>query len=152
MYIQYTRDRSVDGGNTPQIFGKGWKDDRTIEERLVATTPDVSATAPTTFVDADHGGDKDTKRSTSGLVVMMNGGPVTWFSRLQKLTALSSAESEIFAVWTLLRRHYTFDFSARRWECALLGNQCEYTKTIRHAFKWDIRYAGAILRGISNYV
>ena len=98
MYIQYTRDRSVDGGNTPQIFGKGWKDDRTIEERLVATTPDVSATAPTTFVDADHGGDKDTKRSTSGLVVMMNGGPVTWFSRLQKLTALSSAESDIFAV------------------------------------------------------
>ena len=59
MYIQYKRDMSADGGNIPQVFGKGWKDDRTIEERLVATTPDVSAAAPTTFVDADHGGEKE---------------------------------------------------------------------------------------------
>ena len=29
---------------------------------------------------------------------MMNGGPISWQSRLQKLVALSSAESEIYAV------------------------------------------------------
>ena len=29
---------------------------------------------------------------------MMNSGPVTWFSRLQKLCALSTAESEMIAV------------------------------------------------------
>ena len=27
----------------------------------------------------------------------MNGGPISWFSRLQKLVALSTAESEIYA-------------------------------------------------------
>ena len=70
----------------------------TIEERLVPTVPDISQGTPTTFVDADHGGDKDTRRSTSGLVIMMNSGPITWFSRLQKLCAQSTAESEIFAV------------------------------------------------------
>ena len=32
------------------------------------------------------------------MVIMMNGGPITWSSRLQKITAQSSAESEIYAV------------------------------------------------------
>ena len=32
------------------------------------------------------------------MVVMMNGGPISWSSRLQKLCAQSSAESEIYAV------------------------------------------------------
>jgi hypothetical protein len=50
------------------------------------------------YVDADYGGDKDTRRSTSGMVVMMNGGPISWQSRLQKLCAQSTAESEIYAV------------------------------------------------------
>jgi len=27
----------------------------------------------------------------------MNGGPISWFSRLQKLVALSTAEAEIYA-------------------------------------------------------
>jgi hypothetical protein len=49
-------------------------------------------------VDADHGGDKNTRKSISGLVIMLNSGPISWFSRLQKLCALSSAESEIIAV------------------------------------------------------
>ena len=97
LYVQYTRDPTSEGGNDPQVFGKGWREDKTIEERLVPTTPDLSAHAPTTFVDADHGGDAETRRSTSGLIIMMNGGPVAWFSRLQKLCALSTAESEIYA-------------------------------------------------------
>ena len=32
------------------------------------------------------------------MVILMNGGPITWSSRLQKITAQSSAESEIYAV------------------------------------------------------
>ena len=97
LYIQYVRDPTRGAGNDPQVFGKGWKEDKTIEERLVPTTPDLSAHTPTTFVDADHGGDKETRRSTSGLIIVMNDGPVAWFSRLQKLCALSTAESEIYA-------------------------------------------------------
>ena len=32
------------------------------------------------------------------MIIMMNGGPISWQSRLQKLCAQSSAESEIYAV------------------------------------------------------
>ena len=49
------------------------------------------------FCDADYAGDKETRRSTSGMIVMMNGGSISWSSRLQKLVALPSAESEIYA-------------------------------------------------------
>jgi hypothetical protein len=50
------------------------------------------------FKDADFAGDANTRRSTSGMITMMNGGPISWWSRLQKLCAQSTAESEIYAV------------------------------------------------------
>jgi hypothetical protein len=71
---------------------------RTIEHRLKEAPPIDTPNGPTTYVDADLGGDRDTRKSTSGMVIMMNNGPVTWSSRLQKLCAQSSAEAEISAV------------------------------------------------------
>ena len=70
MCVQYVRSPG-DTGNDPQVYvyGKGWREDKAIEERLVATEPDTSSSLPTTFVDADHGGDKNTRKSTSGLVI-----------------------------------------------------------------------------------
>lgn len=49
-----------------------------------------------TFVDADYGGAHDS-RSTSGHVVLMNGGPILWASKVQKLTAQSTTEAETIA-------------------------------------------------------
>ena len=49
------------------------------------------------FTDASFGNDISTKRSTSGEIIFFNGGPISWFARLQKLAALSTAESEIYA-------------------------------------------------------
>jgi hypothetical protein len=101
LYIQYTRGSESDG-NDPQIFEKGVREgeekEMTIEERLVASKPKATYNSPSAFVDADYAGDKDTRRSTSGWVVTMNGGPISWQSKLQKLCAQSSAESEIYAV------------------------------------------------------
>lgn len=37
--------------------------------------------SPSAFVDADYGGCRDTRRSTSGYVFMMAGGAVTWSSK-----------------------------------------------------------------------
>eukprot|EP00961_Rhodomonas_salina_P280573 3789853-Rhodomonas_salina.1 len=51
------------------------------------------------FVDADHAGDSEGRRSVTGYVVMMNGGAtgsVLWESKRQKVTALSSAESKFY--------------------------------------------------------
>lgn len=46
------------------------------------------------YVDADHGGDLDTRRSTTGNLVLCNGGAVGWESRLQKTVSLSTMEAE----------------------------------------------------------
>lgn len=49
------------------------------------------------YVDADHAGDPEGRRSVTGYCVMMNGGAISWESKRQKVTALSSAESEFYA-------------------------------------------------------
>ena len=54
--------------------------------------------SPTAFVDADYGGCKDTRRSTSGYVFTMAGGAVTWSSKRQATVALSTVEAEYVAM------------------------------------------------------
>ena len=84
---------------TTRVFERSqYAGDRTIEQRLKPSTPTPQPNAPDYYCAADHGGCKQTRRSTSGFVVMMNGGPISWASKLQKLCAQSSAESEIYAV------------------------------------------------------
>lgn len=46
------------------------------------------------FSDSDWAGCVDTRRSTSGFIWMMNGGAVSWRSKLQSIVALSSTEAE----------------------------------------------------------
>ena len=53
---------------------------------------------PAAYVDADYGGCRDTRRSTSGYVFMMAGGPVTWSSKRQPTVALSTVEAEYVAM------------------------------------------------------
>jgi hypothetical protein len=53
---------------------------------------------PGAFADADYGGCRDTRRSTSGYVFSMAGGPVTWSSKRQATVALSSVEAEYVAI------------------------------------------------------
>jgi hypothetical protein len=50
-----------------------------------------------TYTDADHGGCKDTGKSTGGYLVMMNGGPVSWRSKRQTTVSLSTTEAEYVA-------------------------------------------------------
>ena len=45
-------------------------------------------------VDADLGGCKDTEKSTSGIVLILNDGPVIWRSNRQTTTSTSTTESE----------------------------------------------------------
>lgn len=48
----------------------------------------------TMFSDADHGGEEDSRRSTSGMVVKMGTGAVSWASHLQSVVTLSTTEAE----------------------------------------------------------
>jgi hypothetical protein len=49
---------------------------------------------PLAYVDADYGGCRDTRRSTSGYVFTMAGGAVSWSSKRQGTVALSTVEDE----------------------------------------------------------
>jgi hypothetical protein len=48
----------------------------------------------TGYTDADYAGDLDTRKSKSGYVFIYKGGAVSWASRRQRCTSLSTTESE----------------------------------------------------------
>jgi hypothetical protein len=53
---------------------------------------------PVSHCDADWAGDINTRRSTTGYVFVLAGGPISWRSRLQPTVALSSTEAEYRAI------------------------------------------------------
>src|SRR5882672_4031623 len=61
-------------------------------------SPDNTTSEPfTTFSDANHGGCKDSGRSTGGYIIKMGTGAVSWSSKLQNIVALSSTEAKYSA-------------------------------------------------------
>jgi transposase InsO family protein len=59
---------------------------------------DVSVPEPlVSFTDSDYASCKDTRRSRTGYVLQLYGGPIAWCSKLQTVVAMSSAESEYIA-------------------------------------------------------
>ena len=52
----------------------------------------------TAYSDSDYAECKQTRRSTSGCLVLLNGDIIHWFSRRQKLVVTSSAEAEYIAL------------------------------------------------------
>lgn len=52
------------------------------------------------YVDSDHGGDPDTRRSTTGSVASIAAAPVEWTCSRQSITAISSTEAEYVAMST----------------------------------------------------
>ena len=57
----------------------------------------VSSNTLTASADADHTGTKD-RRSVSGWSLILNGAAVTWSSKRQPVTVVSSTESEFYSV------------------------------------------------------
>ena len=51
----------------------------------------------TGYTDADYAGDVQSRRSTTGFVFILHGGPVSWASKRQTCTSLSTTESEYVA-------------------------------------------------------
>jgi hypothetical protein len=79
------------------------------------------------YSDADWGAHLDTRRSTTGYVFYLAGGPISWKSKLQPTVALSSTEAEYMALTAAAQeamclRGLAKDFSidARRHPCSHL--------------------------------
>jgi hypothetical protein len=49
------------------------------------------------YADADHGGNKDNGKSTTGYIIKVGSGAVSWSSKLQPIVALSTTEVEYVA-------------------------------------------------------
>ncbi|GJS33638.1 retrovirus-related pol polyprotein from transposon TNT 1-94 [Tanacetum coccineum] len=60
--------------------------------------PKDSSIALTAYVDADHAGCQDTRRSTSGSMQLLGDRLVSWSSKRQKSVAISSTEAEYIAL------------------------------------------------------
>lgn len=59
------------------------------------------------YSDSDWAGDKESRKSTSGYIFMLNGGPVSWCSKRQSTVTLSSTEAEYIAL-TLAAKEATW--------------------------------------------
>ena len=78
------------------------------------------------YCDSDHGGDKHlTTRSQSGVMITLNGVPVHWGSSRQPVTALSSAEAEIYALAEAVKCGRLFN-----WRCEEMGMKVNWPITI----------------------
>ena len=82
---------------------QNWRDVKRILRYVAGTralgitfkrSPDPNAALLHGFADADWGGDLQQRRSTTGFIFKIAGGPVTWRSKLQATVALSTAEAE----------------------------------------------------------
>ena len=56
----------------------------------------------TTFTDADHGGNPDNGHSTSGYVVKMGTGAISWCSQLQSIFALSTLHYQLPRILSIM--------------------------------------------------
>ena len=57
----------------------------------------------TGFADSDFAADTDTRCSTSGWVLCINGGPVSWRSHKQKSVSISTTEAELYSMSDCLK-------------------------------------------------
>ena len=104
------------------------------------------------YSDADWGGDRASRRSTTGYIFLLNGGPISWGTRRQPTVALSTTEAEYMALCTasqeaLHLRMLIADFGFPQPEptlihednqgCVALSNNPVFHKRTKHI---EIRY------------
>jgi hypothetical protein len=118
----------------------------TIDLKLTYS-PDSSSELFTTFSDADHGGCKDSGRSTGGYLVKFGSGAVSWHSKLQSVVALSTTEAEFIAaveagkeilwMWNILKEFdYQVTLPSTLWidnqSCISVAKNLEHHGCMKH--------------------
>jgi hypothetical protein len=70
------------------------------------------------YSDADYAGELEQRRSTGGYVFMLHGGSISWASKLQAMTALSTTEAEYQAVREAVKEALWFKKLLKDMDCA----------------------------------
>jgi hypothetical protein len=70
----------------------------TLHYKITYGGKDFKDLRPTGWVDADYGGDIDSRRSCAGYIFIQAGGPTAWSAQYQPTVALSTTEAEYMAV------------------------------------------------------
>ena len=70
---------------------------------LVYSAPESRANILWGYVDSDWAGCPDSRKSTSGYALMLNGAAISWKSKRQSVVALSSAEAEFVAASSMVQ-------------------------------------------------
>jgi len=65
---------------------------------LNALSPRGNAVQMNAYVDADHAGDRVTRRSHTGIVIFLNRAPIVWYSKRQNTVETSTFGSEFVAL------------------------------------------------------
>jgi hypothetical protein len=86
-YLQVTE------GNKRIRLSHGEENQFELKGRIEGTGIELSG-----YCDSDWGGCLDTRRSTTGYMICINGGVISWSSKRQPTVALSSAEAEYMAM------------------------------------------------------
>ena len=97
----------------------------TVDRKLIV--PRVTGNEWRIYSDSDHGGmiKAGCTRSQTGVFIMLNSMPVFWKSNKQPVTALSSAEAEVYAMMEAVK-----EARLRLWIAEEAGMQVTYPLTL----------------------
>lgn len=73
------------------------------------------------FVDADHGGDRLTRRSQTGILIFCNRAPITWYSKKQNTVETSTFGSEFVALKTAVELIEALRYKLRMFGIPIAG-------------------------------
>ncbi|GJX61001.1 retrovirus-related pol polyprotein from transposon TNT 1-94, partial [Tanacetum coccineum] len=77
---------------------QGKEVDATLYRGMIGSLMYLTSNRPDSYADADHAGCQDTRRSTSGSAQFLGKKLVSWSSKKQKCTAISSTKAEYIAL------------------------------------------------------
>jgi hypothetical protein len=75
----------------------------------------------TCFVDANHAGDKVTRRSQTGFIIFLNNAPIDWFSKKQNTCESSTFGSEFVAMRIAIERIKALRYKLRMFGIPIEG-------------------------------
>ena len=82
------------------------------------------------FVDADHAGDKVTRRSHSGILIYLNNAPIDWYSKKQNTVESSTFGSEFIAMRIACDKIEALRYKLRMFGIPIIGPTDVYCDNI----------------------